>query len=103
MGANDNFFSEMHQLPEGFKESFNEDEYINKLSSNKIEKGVLGNRDKFQERIFGQHNGIDKKEAELVIQIETLMSGHGYTQTQQGRTALLECVKKMKHLGIITG
>jgi hypothetical protein len=101
--GNDNFFSEMNQLPNGVVENFNEDEYINKLSSGKIEKGRFGNRDEFQEMIFGTNAKTQGIESQLVVEIENLMTAKGLKQTQQGRKILLEAMKALKKSGVITG
>lgn len=99
----DNFFSEMNGLPPGFSEQFDEDAYIANLKPNTEGKGLFGDRKKFQEMIFGKYKGVTSDEAKLIEEIETLLKAKGYGQTQQGREILVESVKRLKALGIISG
>jgi len=96
------FFDEMNQLPPGYTESFNEDEYIDRIAAKKIDKGTLGTRDKFQELIFGQNAKNSLSENQLLHEFETLITSKGYKQTQQGRQILVEAFKQLRKLGIIT-
>jgi len=100
--SKDSFFSEMNQLPPGYTEQFNEDEYINTLGKKgPIQKGLFGDRKKFQETVFGKQKLSSSTETKLVEEIETLLTAKGYKQNQQGRHLLLECVKHLKKLGVI--
>ena len=97
------FFDEMNALPPGYQENFNEDAYIDNIGKKKVEGGVFGDRKNFQEMIFGTHKGVTETEHKLITEIDTLLSAKGFKQTQQGRNAVIECVKHLKKLGIING